>query len=123
MILNYIKNHHNTTKLHDQVITTQRELTRSDEENKRLTQLALQGLQLLSSWNVRIMELVSRCSTSRCRLHYCSIADFVGDEFFVDIVVADIDNFSSTLGNCFIQRTLIRTETAHRMQKNMKEYD
>lgn len=43
----------------NEVITTQRELTRSDEENKRLTQLALQGLQLLSSWNVRIMELYS----------------------------------------------------------------
>lgn len=42
-----------------QVITTQRELTRTDEENRELTDLALQGLQLLSSWNVRIMELVS----------------------------------------------------------------
>jgi len=41
-----------------QVITTQRELTRSDEENRALTDLALRGLQLLSSWNVRIMELV-----------------------------------------------------------------
>jgi len=41
-----------------QVITTQRELTRTDEENRALTDLALRGLQLLSSWNVRIMELV-----------------------------------------------------------------
>jgi len=43
-----------------QVITTQRELTRTDEENRALTDLALRGLQLLSSWNVRIMELVIR---------------------------------------------------------------
>ena len=42
-----------------QVITTQRELTRTDEENRALMDLALRGLQLLSSWNVRIMELVS----------------------------------------------------------------
>jgi len=41
-----------------QVITTQRELTRTDDENRALTDLALRGLQLLSSWNVRIMELV-----------------------------------------------------------------
>lgn len=43
----------------NEVITTQRELTRTDEENRELTDLALQGLQLLSSWNVRIMELYS----------------------------------------------------------------
>ena len=41
-----------------QVITTQRELTRTDEENRALMDLALRGLHLLSSWNVRIMELV-----------------------------------------------------------------
>jgi len=46
-----------------QVITTQRELTRTDEENRALMDLALRGLQLLSSWNVRIMELVSYADT------------------------------------------------------------
>jgi len=49
-----------------QVITTQRELTRTDEENRALTDLALRGLQLLSSWNVRIMELVI-CTDAVCR--------------------------------------------------------
>ena len=42
-----------------QVITTQREHPRRDAENKELCDLALRGLQLLSSWNARIMELYS----------------------------------------------------------------
>ena len=40
------------------MITTQREQARTDAENKDLTDLALKGLQLLSSWNTCIMELV-----------------------------------------------------------------
>ena len=40
------------------VITTQREAPRTDDENRELCDLALRGLQLLSSWNVRVMELV-----------------------------------------------------------------
>ncbi|KAK2176605.1 hypothetical protein NP493_652g01000 [Ridgeia piscesae] len=43
----------------NEVITTQREQARTDAENTDLTELALKGLQLLSSWNTRIMELYS----------------------------------------------------------------
>ena len=39
----------------------QREHPRTDEENRQLCDLALRGLQLISSWNARVMELVS-CS-------------------------------------------------------------
>ena len=43
----------------NEVITTHREHPRRDAENKELCDLALRGLQLLGSWNVRIMELYS----------------------------------------------------------------
>ena len=42
-----------------QVITTQREQPRTDGENRELSDLALRGIQLVSSWNARIMELYS----------------------------------------------------------------
>ncbi|XP_070552583.1 cytoplasmic FMR1-interacting protein 2-like isoform X2 [Ptychodera flava] len=41
------------------VTTAQKETSRSDNENKELYDLALKGLQLLSSWTARVMELYS----------------------------------------------------------------
>ena len=42
----------------NEVITTQRETPRTDDENRELCDLALRGLQIISQWNVKVMELV-----------------------------------------------------------------
>ena len=43
----------------NEAITTTREAPRTDEENRELTDLALRGLQLMSSWTQQVMELYS----------------------------------------------------------------
>ena len=54
------------------MITTQREHPQTDEENKELCDLALQGLHHLSSWNSQIMELVK----FHCSIHNAMEAFF-----------------------------------------------
>jgi cytoplasmic FMR1 interacting protein len=44
----------------NEVTTTQRDNPRSDAENKELHDLALRGLQNLSTWTLQVIELVSR---------------------------------------------------------------
>lgn len=47
------------SRIHNEFTTTTRERTRTDQENKELTNLALRGLQLLSAWTQQVMELNS----------------------------------------------------------------
>lgn len=47
------------------------EAQKTDSEYKKLSDLALQGLQLLSQWSAQVMEVVSMCVSKRGFVSEC----------------------------------------------------
>ena len=58
----------------NEATTTMRDGPRGDEENRELTELALRGLQLLSTWSQQVMELVSGSLAPVMSLHICLLS-------------------------------------------------